>query len=188
MLICDEHKFIFLRNPKTASRSVTKALKDNFTTRNVGNYHSWKISKELTGYFVFTTVRNPYERTISGWQHWVGNGKNFTLKEFLDIVVRSTKEKKWPNGLEWKVQAEMFDNIKRKVHFLRYETLEEDLNFLPFVDKQIVLPQIGIQNYGDWKDHYSLDLEIRIYKLLQKDFERFGYERWHFDKGQVSLL
>lgn len=193
MLVCDEHKWIFLRNPKTATRSVTVALKNNFFTRKVGNYHSWEIPKKLSEYFIFSTVRNPYERAISGWQHWVGNGKNLTFEEFFDAqkdwadLKMSGFMMKKSEGRYWKIQSNTLNKIKGEVHILRYENLEEDLNSLPFIDN-IVLPRIGVQNYGDWKSHYTPDLEAKVYELLQKDFERFGYKRVNFNKEQISLL
>lgn len=182
MLVCDEHRFVFLRNPKTASRATTRALRSNFDVRRVGGYHNWRISKEFVGHLVFTTVRNPYERAVSGWQHWVNNGRSISFEKFL-----GTSTVKKP-GMLWKLQSSILGQIDQKVHILRYESLEEDLNALPFVNERIVLPRVGVQNYGDWKSHYTPELEERVYKLLQKDFERFGYERWYFDKKQIGLL
>jgi len=209
MLVCDEHKWIFLRNPKTASRSVTRALRDNFVTRNKQNYHGWKISEpkpftevvpfqtadflfsyprpqsqELSGYFVFTTVRNPYERVVSGWQYFNKKKGDLNFNEYVNSI--SGKRKRFPFETFPIRQTDVLDLI-RGVHILRYENLEEDFNALPFVGQQIVLPQVGVQTYDDWKSHYTLDLETKVYELLQIDFERLGYKRLNF-KEQISLL
>jgi hypothetical protein len=186
MLVCDEHKFVFLRNPKTASRSVTKALAEKFDCRTVGIYHDWKIPEELTGHFIFTVVRNPYVRAVSGWKHW-SRGQGVDFNEWTQRFVRPLNKVIFPKGKHWKRQTEILDKISSDVHLIRYENLEEDLNSLSFIDN-IVLPSIGVQDYGDWRTHYTPEIEARVYRACREDFYRLGYKRWHFDKGQIALL
>lgn len=191
MLVCDEHKFIFLRNPKTASRSITRALAEKFDCRTVGIYHDWQIPEELTGHFVFTVVRNPYVRAVSGWMHWAGayEGGKITFDEWTKRLIKPVGKKSiiFPKGRHWKRQTQILDQISSDVHLIYYENLTEDLNSLPFIDN-IILPSVGVQNYGDWKDYYTPQIEARVYQACEEDFTRFGYKRWHFDKGQISLL
>jgi len=206
MLVCDEHKFVFLRNPKTASRSVSAALSEKFDVRQVGIYHDWKIPEELTGYFVFAVVRNPYVRAVSGWRHWSKRPEtnDFSLVWMGDSYEATSNSRlafgKWtqkfiqpidkiifPKGRHWKRQTEILDKIGSDVHLIRYENLEEDLNSLSFIDN-IVLPSIGVQDYGDWRTHYTPEIEARVYQACKEDFVRLGYKRWHFDKGQIALL
>lgn len=212
MLVCDEHKFVFLRNPKTASRSITRALSKKFQCRRVGLYHSWKIPKEFLGHFVFATVRDPYTRSVSAWQHWLRTGKtspnvafdwsliesplwrpdrpdrDFDFERFSKVIF-NTRLSDYPQGAHWKLQSEILDQIDTEVHLLKYENLEADLNSLPFIDN-INLPRIGVYatKYGDWQQYYTPEVETRIYETLKPDFERFGYKRWYFDKKQIGLL
>jgi hypothetical protein len=199
MLICDEYKWIFLRNPKTASRSVSYTLKSIFVTRKYLPFHNWIIPKELSEYFIFTTVRNPYARVISDWKAWIKKGlkkhgkSNYSLnfeKFFEDLNSGKIKRKA---DFEWRRQVGVIDKIEG-VHILRYESLEKDFNALPFIDQHkgtywtslgslnfpFVLPQIGIQNYDDWQSYYTPDLEAKVYEFLKNDFERFGYKRLKF--------
>jgi hypothetical protein len=186
MLVCDEHKFVFLRNPKTASRSLTRALSEIFNVRQVGLYHNWEIPEDLAGYFVFIVVRNPYVRAVSGWQHWASK-KNISFDEWTQEIIQPIKGNVFPKGRHWRRQTEILDEIGQDVFLIRYDNLEEELNSLSFIDN-IVLPFIGVQDYGDWRTHYTPEIEARIYQTCKEDFERLGYERWHFDKRQIGLL
>jgi hypothetical protein len=184
MLICDEYKWIFLRNPKTASRSVSYALENIFVTRRYPPFHNWIIPKELKEYFVFTTVRNPYARAISSWQAWIKKGlvkfgKSKYSLNFEKFFEDLNSGKINGRNYDWRRQVGVIDKIE-EVHILRYESLEKDFNDLPFIDQQIVLPQIGIQNYDDWQGYYTPDLEAKVYEFLKNDFERFGYKRLKF--------
>ena len=191
MLVCDEHKFVFLRNPKTASRSVSEALSKEFNVRQVGIYHDWQIPEEFVGHFVFTVVRNPYVRAVSGWMHWAGayKGGKITFDEWTKRLIKPVGKENiiFPKGRHWKRQTQILDQISSDVHLIYYENLAEGLNSLPFVDN-IVLPYVGVQNYGDWKTYYTPQIEARVYQACEEDFNRLGYERWHIDKGQISLL
>ena len=133
MLVCDEHKFIFLRNPKTASRSVTRALSENFNVRQVGVYHDWKIPKELVGYFVFVVVRNPYTRAVSGWKHWYGGGWTDFGEWTQELAKTPIILGNWhttidqavivTKGRHWKRQTEILDKFGDDIHIIRYENL-----------------------------------------------------------------
>lgn len=93
MIICHEHKFIFIKSPKTAGTSVQVALEPfcsdgdivtriipyepplaNYTPRNDEDWHSHLSASEIRAridpkiwdtYYKFTFERNPWDRTIS---------------------------------------------------------------------------------------------------------------------------
>ena len=190
MLVCDEHKFVFLRIPKTASRSISKALTGMFDCRTVGYHHNNKVPKELMEYFCFAVVRNPYERAISAWLHWEKDlqkhGKNLFFNSYLErnsqpCFPEMTREYLLLMGDSdneyWKTQSEFIEEANANVHVLKYENLEEDLNALPFIEK-IEPPLVGKQNYGNWRDYYGWELETRVFQHQKADFENFGYKRW----------
>ena len=181
MLICDEHKFVFLRNPKTASRSLTKILNQNFNTREIGPYHGQNIPEKYLDYYIFFTVRNPYTRMISTWQH-ICHQRNWSPEEFTfdktlkiqSIITRHLSEEKEPVE-SWWLQSSVMDKFEANV--ITYENIENDFNNLDFISEKIVLPEIGKQNYGNWKKYYTPEIENKIYKYFRKDFDRFDYKR-----------
>ena len=180
MLVCDEHKFVFLRNPKTASRSISQTLKQNFNVCEIGPYHSQNIPKKYLNYYIFFAVRNPYTRMISAWQH-ICNVRNLSPEKFTfdkafeinSIMTRHFTERKELVDSWWS-QSYVIDKLKANVIF--YENLENDFNNLYFVNKKITLPCLGKQNYGDWNKYYSLEEEIKIRRCFKKDFNTLYYD------------
>lgn len=82
MIICYDPQFVFLRNPKTASRSITELIKNHWTVWECTSYHGWKIPNECKNFFIFMVVRNPFIRTFSAWRH---------LCEDIDRMKRNEK-------------------------------------------------------------------------------------------------
>lgn len=183
MLVCNEHKFIFLRNPKTASRSLSNFFKKYFNVNEITAFHSTEIPELYSDYLVIATVRNPYSRAVSGWQHWIKKqlSGQTSFDFFLDPSTIVTDDDGNHHMESWKNQSDVLEKFSHKI-ILQYETLHKDLIALPFIN-EVELPKIGVQNYNNWKDYYTLALAEKVYNLFKKDFEMFGYKRW-----EISLL
>jgi len=190
MLICEEHKFVFLRNPKTASRSVAQALKENFNTFEIEPYHGQNIPEKYLKYYVFFAVRNPYTRMVSAWQHicvernW--SPEEFTFDKSFKINSVITRHIDWACGADektvdsWWSQSYVADKFKANI--ISYENIDNDFNNLPFINDKIILPRIGKQNYEDWKKYYTVEIEKEIYRCFKKDLDRFEYKRFNIRK------
>ena len=85
MIVSTEHKFIFISNPKCASSSIRRSLHKyhNHTIeehlKKMGDWHDHLIAQEVYNrigifcnvkkYFIFTTIRNPWERVVSFYNY-----------------------------------------------------------------------------------------------------------------------
>lgn len=195
MLVCKSHKFVFVRNPKTASRSLTQVLKDNFDVIEFSTYHDWRVPDEYADYFVFMFVRNPYSRTVSAWQHVCRDtgrvGKRVpTFPEFVDFKGMNLNlgyEKRNDQFVERKkrnffAQSSMIDWVLedskvKHVNLFKYENLYEDFHRLPFIDKEHDIPKVGVK-VSDWMQYYtSHKIKKMVSDNLAADFDRFGYYR-----------
>jgi len=187
MIVCHEPKFAFIRNPKTASRSVTKILQDNFTVWDCSDYHGWILPEACQDYFTFMFVRNPFSRTVSAWLHVcedrirVGRASSPSLAQFVDYggfgLHNARNYFKQSDLLKW-IEAD----TKSKVTILKYENLAEEIRNLPFMPEGIELPHIG--NSGkDWMSFYTPEIEERVRQALAEDFETFGYH----DRISISM-
>lgn len=183
MIICEEKKFVFIRNPKTATRSITEILQSLFSVYCDPYHHAWNIPDDYADYFTFLFTRNPFSRTVSAWLHVCDdyrtmNRPTLTLAEFLEggmFCVRNNRAE-----LDnYFLQSHLLDWIRRDtkvedIHVCRYERLEQDFHRLPFIVGRHTLPKIGKSNNG-WQKFYTPALRDLAAKVLEEDFERLGY-------------
>ncbi|MEO0375176.1 MAG: sulfotransferase family 2 domain-containing protein [Cyanobacteria bacterium P01_A01_bin.17] len=108
MMISHKYKVIFIHVPKCAGTSMEVFLKDYAdaapTNAEEGLEHFFKrhalvaVLNAYPDYFIFTFVRNPYERFVSAWKHSIRahstdessyfyrQEKNLSLKEYAYLV------------------------------------------------------------------------------------------------------
>jgi len=66
MIVSDKHKYVYIGIPRTGSKSMNHWLCSYFDGRNHGGHHDYEVPEEVSDYLVFTVVRNPYDRAVSG--------------------------------------------------------------------------------------------------------------------------
>jgi len=100
MWVSMSRKVIFLKNPKTGSRSMLKKLqdlcgdlkpkrvKDGKAVGEVGDWLSKTNDKELSGFWIFTVGRNPWDRIVSCYHYLkdVENLVSMSFEEFVDGI------------------------------------------------------------------------------------------------------
>ena len=85
-MINHKHKFIFLHTPKTGGMSVGSALYSALGIKD--DYQSFRIHYDdlneeiLKEYFVFTFVRNPWDRLVSDYRFKTEINSNFAFETF----------------------------------------------------------------------------------------------------------
>lgn len=67
MIVCEEKQWVFIRNPRTASRSIAKFLFSNFRCTETLPVHRVSIPPQYLEFDAYTVIRNPIERAISFW-------------------------------------------------------------------------------------------------------------------------
>ena len=67
-MILHEKKLIFIHIPKTGGGTIHKVFGQKF--RGVGNHYDNLYPDMCQDYFMFTFVRNPFERFLSGYMYW----------------------------------------------------------------------------------------------------------------------
>lgn len=66
MIISDKHKFVYIGIPRTASKSMNHWLCSYFDGRSHAGHHDYLVPEDAKDYLIFTVVRNPYDRAVSG--------------------------------------------------------------------------------------------------------------------------
>lgn len=206
-------KFLYIDIPKTASRSTLLTLRKNFD----GDIfrpplsHNPDPTEGYDDYFKFCTVRHPYDRMCSLWWHtckrgldkWnyisdMGANEN-TLLNFLKVykarresVDISTYWASWPRETgNWdSIHIAPQNLYAENINFdciLRYETLQEDFNKLPFMTAPIELPVMNTtlvpsRNHREGfilrpptEEMLNDETKEFIYNMSKEEFDMFNY-------------
>jgi hypothetical protein len=178
-----QKKPIFAHVPKTGGRSIRQGLKDYFDPQDTYKHSRAKQFENLDRktHFIFSFVRNPYERVLSAHQYLVNgvgnkrdteNAKNLqkNFKDFVKYDLRDTfnihfRPIKW-----W---------IDMSVDFIgRYENLQSDFDIVCKIIgiEPRVLPQVGLgisrAHYSTFYDKETIDIVSEFYK---EDIEYYNY-------------
>lgn len=168
MIICEKHKWIFIRNPKTGSRSLSKFLLEKFDSYEYGTYHSLSVPEKCSDYKIYIVIRNPFSRAVSAWMH-VRQHRDISLEEYL------MRGSFWPFGEEhnYFLQRNIFQDVKQTLEIIKYETLKKRVSE---IFGYCELETIG-KSVNDWTVFYDERLMNVALKILQPDFDTFGYKK-----------
>ena len=201
MIVSHRHRFVFLHIPKTAGTSICVGLglrsgetggwvKDSCVI--VGRTKHHIVPQEIPeNYFVFTFVRNPWDRILS--YYMFRNDPRNADRKSIHPKERKISFKKWLQQLDKfkkyrrinrafsiaiSQQADIIENFAAYVG--RYEFLERDIQF---ICKKVGMttPVLQIVNsstkktrpYGEYYDAESRDIVAQMYN---KDIELFDYK------------
>ena len=151
---------------------------------------SWLDNGPLnSSQFIFTFVRNPYDRIVSLYNHLATNGNNPKLSPFKKFImedidkglIRSFKGPRVSN----KIPMEMFD-----LCWPQYKFIENDQGIdvrcykmeteLPLVEKYVGCiftdTNINEKPHAPWQTYYDSDSIKKVEDFYMEDFKRFNYE------------
>ena len=193
--VSDDSKYVFFRNPKTASRSILFSL-DGGTSISDGVFHYFhKKNRHKTGYdrkynlawdsyFKFGFVRNPWDRLVSTYENKIKNYnykspefyrqyKNYEFKDFCKVIktinVSESEE-------HIRSQHSFFpDNID----FVgRFESVHSDFNFI--CEKLAISLELPHRNETwnkcNYTEYYDNEIRELVAEKYAKDIEYFNYE------------
>lgn len=167
MFVDNEKQIVFVAIPKTGTRSVYKWMRQNGGHRL--REHQIRIPNLLVEYTSFTTVRNPYSRIVSGYR--CHNQKQIlSIDEWL-------KTRKFRRVVHSRPQAP-YAKRNRIDYVLRFETLAEDFEALPFSDRPLEFENVTSTKDGfggHFTDLMTNQTVHKINEIYAKDFHATGY-------------
>jgi chondroitin 4-sulfotransferase 11 len=207
MLLSNEHKFFFMHIPKTGGTSIRNALNQliqapqPYTEKDMERKHmsAFLLRDKIYDWdnlWKFTFIRNPYDRMVSYYTFYRMPRK----VPYLHSTRKAAIEMSFPEWVRWLKQKEFVrlgDHPPRKIpmwrrpqvdfiynngiklvdHICRYETLEDDYNYIANKLKLNQDPSI-------WKHHKVLRHDNRSNRLedfrLYYDDESRSIVKWWF--------
>ena len=188
MIISPSHRFVYVGIPRTASKSMNEWLMRHYGGIWYGGHHDYRpIPDGARSFLVFTTVRNPYDRAVSGYfgRTWDGRPQREedrvaveppTPAAIGDLIERGRDEEEKYGSYRDFIQGAGVTLL------LHYERLPECLLELPFVDPATVreFPHVlerGIRPAGRFEGFFDDRYEAFVWDACRDDFRIGGYQR-----------
>ena len=201
-IISHKYKFIYLVNPKVASRSIIHSLKiidPNLVFDNYSYDYRYLIEKHQIDhtYYIFSFARHPIGRTLSLYMEKLNNKKSnshinkwrdniFATSFGLNHVVSLLEFVEWlntPFGSDdfaeqhYMSQYLIINFMNNRINYVgRFENLDIDFQTLCDI---LNIPHYPLKemNHSDNNNNNNIDKYISelIYKRYTKDFELYGY-------------
>jgi hypothetical protein len=203
MIICEEHKLLYLAPPKTGSVTVLRKLENTPPFNGVRPdalyaHHNSFWCERFGDFYIFITVRHPYTRMLSFWRFVLAqidiansgdksdNNKLWWCEQFRGIgptfheFVHKTDFESFMRAVwscHWHADA-MQKSADMVVH---QESYLEDMQKIPLLKD---IDFTARENEGPalepgkaWYDYFTPDVVVRVQDLWGGDFERYGYNR-----------
>lgn len=184
-MICHDKKIIFIHCPKCGGESIEESVFGRSDTFYNGNLYEGSPEKHwgckdyikhygqkiFDDYFVFSFVRNPWDRSVSRIMY-----RNKRYKRPMDISIQLLKQECCINKT---FCEDLILNQKYMVDFIgRFENLQEDFNIV--CDKieipQQKLPHKNKSKHKHYTEYYDDETREIVAQKYAKDIEYFGYK------------
>jgi len=177
-------KPLFIHIPKAGGSSIQDIIKKHNKDLTDCLHNSvTDYSKEYrNSCFVFTFVRNPYDRLLSAHKYLTNGFGNEGDKKFGKTLSSDFKyfaKNQLNNNMNWLHFRPMIHWLNDDIDFIgKTENYEHDFNFV--CDKigipQQQLPHKNKSNHKHYTEYYDGETKQIVAEKYAKDIEYFGYE------------
>jgi hypothetical protein len=132
----------------------------------------------LADYFIFSVVRNPFDRVISGWK----NIKSMRKKELVDVLRDPPREGRDYRHFTLSQSALLLDRERGQLvthDLIRFETLQQDFDRVcdRIGKPRVQLPRLNqSRRWRSYRWYFNRETRQIVEAMFREDLERFGYE------------
>jgi len=186
MIVNDKEKFVFIHIPKTAGVSLRKVMTGNLVEPK--HQYANNIKDKYKDYFMFSFVRNPWERLLSLHTFGVKGGwikhKNFKLwllkKDWWEAEETrfGQHEERLPHQRRPMCDWLMNEDKEIVVDFVgRFEFLQRDVDVIRKKYNITIgsIPHLNRSNHQHYSGKYDIEMEEFVAHHHKLDLETFGY-------------
>jgi hypothetical protein len=188
-MIDHQHRAIFIHQRKVAGMSISQMwgykiwdianLRSDYHRFNEGVLSwDWNTRTEVEkGYFVFSAVRNPFDRLVSSWK-FLERTRARPLIEVLENLPRETPDYEHLTRPQIAILRELGSSTLVVDDLIRFESLQQDFDR---ICDRIGKPRASLPhvNTSERERGYRQYFDARTRKLTEdvfaEDFEVFGY-------------
>ena len=200
-MVFDDHKLVFFHIGKTAGYSIEQSilpssrdyrvydndlvygLRDGVMTQHARPSYVLKLRPDISEYFWFTFVRNPWDRMVSAYCYLKPHNDTMhgSFKNWLKSIEKGNRSGKgFPEGSHYHSQSSYFLDDRPMNFTGRFENISDDWNAL--CKLLGIESELKNQNkskfrekkhYSEFYDKESVGIVADLYK---EDIERFAYE------------
>lgn len=173
------YKCIFIHQRKVAGTAIIQAFG---LTPKQPDWHIFNDGTQSPGwdkrpsYFVFSAVRNPFDRLVSGWQYLRATNKQSLLDVLLDPPADGA-----PYRHLTRPQVAILRNpIGQLVtdNLIRFERCQEDFDSIcdRIGKPRQQLPRVNVgRRHTDYRCYFDDDTRKLAEAMFRDDLETFGY-------------
>lgn len=200
MVINRAKRWVYLGSPKTASTSLHQLLSaPPFGGERTQSQHEMIVPEDCHDFFIFASVRNPYDRAASLWRHrlhdlyraaYPKQGQLFchVTSELAALLpfqrfVHQIVNRHYDNPFfEWTVtewlnlKPDFLPNYEPRVDaVIHVETLAADLAALRLVDEEFEVPRVNVTE-GQVEAVYDARSRELVQRWARMDIENYECE------------
>jgi len=179
-MISRQHECIFIHQRKCAGMAVIETfglLPDN------PDYHymndgvlSPEYAQRPVGYFVFSVVRNPWDRFVSGWKYCAST----RLRTLRDVLLDPPQAGHDYRHLVRSQGDILFDAKGRCVtdFLMRYESLQQDFDTVcdRLAKSRVTLPRVNVGSRLGYRSYFDDECRMLFEQRFARDIEAFDYQ------------
>jgi hypothetical protein len=178
-MIDRQHKCIFVHQRKCAGTSVIATFglqpdDPDYHYMNDGAL-SAEYAQRPSDHFIFSVIRNPWDRFVSGWKYCAST-RTRSLRDVLLDPPQTGHDYRHVTRPQVDI---LVDNEGRSVAdvVLRFETLQRDFDDVcdRLAMSRTPLPRLNLGNRRDYHDYFDDETRALFMRRFDRDISALGY-------------